>query len=154
MKVADYAVARTQGIISTIGVGSCVAIMIHDPAARVGGLAHVLLPSEGLSRDQGNPAKFPTTAVPLLLEEMKKLGARGPFVAKIVGGSSMFGTLLPGGGINMGERNVIASRQALAKSGVPLAAEDVGGEHGRSVYFNVADGRVNIRSLKTGDLVL
>ena len=85
---------------------------------------------------------------------MRKLGARGPFVAKIVGGSSMFGTLLPGGGINMGERNVIASRQALAKSGVPLAAEDVGGEHGRSVYFNVADGRVQIRSLKTGDLVL
>jgi chemotaxis protein CheD len=85
---------------------------------------------------------------------MKKLGARGPFVAKIVGGASMFGALMAGGGVNMGDRNVMSSRQALAKSGVQLTAEDVGGEHGRSVYFNVADGRVSVRSLKTGDLVL
>ena len=60
-------------------------------------VAHVLLPSEGLSRDKENRAKFPGSAVPLLLEEMKKLGARGPFTAKIAGGSSMFGTLMPSG---------------------------------------------------------
>ncbi|HEX2778610.1 MAG TPA: hypothetical protein VHM30_03860 [Gemmatimonadaceae bacterium] len=154
VKVADYAVARGTGVISTIGLGSCVAIAIYDRAARVGGLAHVLLPSEGLSRDAGNRAKFPTTAVPLLIEEMRKLGARGPFVAKLAGGSSMFGALMPGSGVNMGERNVIASRQALATAGVALAAEDVGGDHGRSVYFHVADGRVMVRSLKAGDVHL
>jgi chemotaxis protein CheD len=154
VKVADYAVAKGDAVLATIGLGSCVAIAIHDPIQQVGGLAHVLLPSEGLSRDASNRAKFPSTAVPLLVEEMRKLGARGPYVAKIVGGSSMFGALLPAGGINMGERNAVASRQALDLAGIRLAAQDVGGDYGRSVYFHVTDGRILVRSLKTGDRAL
>ena len=154
MKVADYAVGKGGGVLSTIGLGSCVAIAIYDKQARVGGMAHVLLPSEGRSRDKDNRAKFPGTAVPLLLEEMKKLGARGPFTAKIAGGSSMFGALLPSGGINMGERNVLSSRQALSDAGIPLAAQDVGGDYGRSVYFHLDDGRLLVRSLKSGDRAL
>jgi len=154
VKVADFAVSKGDGVISTIGLGSCVAIAIYDKQTRVGGMAHVLLPSEGLSRDKDNRAKFPGTAVPLLLEEMKKLGARGPFTAKIVGGSSMFGALLPSGGINMGERNVLSSRQALSEAGIPLAAQDVGGDYGRSVYFHLDDGRLLVRSLKSGDRAL
>ena len=154
MKVADFAVAKGDAVLATIGLGSCVAIALYDAPQRIGGLAHVLLPSEGLSRDASNRAKFPSTAVPLLIEEMRKLGARGPYVAKIVGGSSMFGALLPAGGINMGERNVIASRMALDVAGIRLSAEDVGGDYGRSVYFHLADGRVLVRSLKTGDRAL
>ena len=154
VRVADYAVGKGDTILSTIGLGSCVAIAIYDPATRIGGLAHILLPAEGLSRDSSTPAKFPGTAVPMLLSEMRKLGAHGPFSARLVGGSSMFGTLLPASGINMGERNVAASRQALARAGVTLEAQDVGGDHGRSVYFRLADGRVTVRSLKKGDLVL
>ncbi len=151
VRVADYAVAKGNDVISTIGLGSCVAIVIYDRQTRVGGMAHVLLPSEGLSRDKDNRAKFPGTAVPLLLEEMRKLGARGPFTAKIAGGASMFGALIPAGGINMGERNVVSSRQALSEAGIPLAAQDVGGDYGRSVYFHLDDGRVFVRSLKSGD---
>jgi chemotaxis protein CheD len=128
-----------------------VAIVLHDAGARVGGLAHVLLPSEGLSRDRTNPAKFAGTAVPALLLEMRRLGARGPVTARIVGGASMFGSLLPAGGINMGERNVAAAREALARAEVPVVAEDTGGEHGRSVFFRVADGRLLVRSLRLGD---
>lgn len=154
VRVADYAVAKGDSILTTIGLGSCVAIAIYDAATRIGGLAHILLPAEGLSRDSSNPAKFPGTAVPLLLAEMRKLGARGPFTARIAGGSSMFGALLPAGGINMGERNAAAARQALERAGIRLDAQDVGGDHGRSVYFRLADGRVTVRSLKKGELVL
>ena len=154
VRVADYAVGKAPIVISTIGLGSCVAIAIYDRLTRIGGMAHVLLPSEGLSRDKDNRAKFPGTAVPLLLVEMRKLGARGPYTAKIAGGSSMFGALIPSGGINMGERNVVSSRQALNDAGIPLAGQDVGGDYGRSVYFHLEDGRVLVRSLKSGDRAL
>ena len=154
MRVADYKVASGEAVIATIGLGSCVAIVLHDPAARVGGLAHILLPTESLSRDTGNPAKFPGTAVPLLLAEMRRLGARGPIFAKVVGGASMFGTLLPDNGVNIGERNVAATFQALAAAGIPTMAQDTGGDHGRSVYLHVGDGRVLVRSIRKGDLVL
>ena len=154
VKVADYAVASGDAIISTIGLGSCVAIMLYDGSSRIGGLAHILLPSEGLSLDSVNRAKFPSTAIPMLLEEMRKRGAWGRPVAKIVGGASMFASLLPTGGINMGERNVEATTRVLRLAEIPLVASDTGGEHGRSVYFHLTDGHVVVKSLKMGERVL
>lgn len=154
VKVADYAVAAT-GTITTIGLGSCVAIALYDATARVGGLAHVLLPSETMSRDRSNPAKFPATVVPLLLGEMKSLGARVDRIrAKIAGGASMFGALLPAGGINIGERNVIAVREVLASVNVPIVGEDTGCDYGRSVFLYLEDGRVEVKSLRRGSRVL
>lgn len=152
--VADYAVA-TSGTISTVGLGSCVAIILYDPVAKVGGLAHVLLPTEAMSRDRSNPAKFPATVVPILLDRMRDLGAIGNRLrAKIVGGASMFGNLIPPGGVNIGERNVAAVRQVLAGAKIPIVAEDTGSDYGRSVYLNVADGAVEVRSVRKGSRVL
>ena len=154
MRVADYRVGCGDDVLTTIGLGSCVAIALHDPRARIGGLAHILLPAESLSRDASNPGKFPGTAIPLVLKEMRARGAHGPIFAKVVGGASMFGALIPQGGINIGERNVAATFQALAAAGIPTMAQDTGGDHGRSVYLHVADGRVHVRSIRKGDLVL
>ncbi len=154
VKVADYAVSQGDVIISSVGLGSCVAIALYDTRTTVGGLAHILVPSPSLSRDTSNPAKFPSTAVPLLVEEMRRRGASADITAKIAGGASMFASLIPAGGINMGERNATATRQALQDAGVPLVGEDIGGEHGRSVYFHLRDGRLEIRSLKIGNSVL
>jgi chemotaxis protein CheD len=154
VKVADYAVAQGEVVISSVGLGSCIAIALYDARTGVGGLAHILVPSPSLARDTSNPAKFPSTAVPLLVEEMRRRGASQEITAKIAGGASMFASLIPAGGINMGERNAIATRQALADAGLPLVAEDCGGEHGRSVFFHLRDGRLEVRSLKIGDRVL
>ena len=154
VKVADYAVRRGSHVITTIGLGSCVAIVLYDRDTQIGALAHILLPSQSMSRETANPAKFPDTIVPLMLQEMRALGTRGRVTAKIVGGASMFGTLVSDSGINVGERNVAATRSALAAAGVPIIAEDTGLDYGRSVYFHLADGRVEVRSLKKGDRVL
>jgi len=155
VKVADYAVRQGAHVITTIGLGSCVAIALYDRDTQIGALAHILLPSQAMSRETTNPAKFPETIVPLMLEEMRALGTRHARVsAKIVGGASMFGTLVANTGINVGERNLIATREALAAAGVPILAEDTGLDYGRSVYFHLADGRLEVRSLKRGDRVI
>lgn len=156
VKVADYAVRRGEQVIATIGLGSCVAIVLYDRDTQIGGLAHILLPSIAMSREPSNPAKFPETIVPLMLLEMRALGASDAarISAKIVGGASMFSALIGGTGINVGERNIAATREVLAGAGIPLIAEDTGLDYGRSVYFHLSDGRVEVRSLKKGDRVL
>jgi len=156
VKVADYAVRRGNDIIATIGLGSCVAIALYDPASRTGALAHILLPSMAMSRETSNPAKFPETIVPIMLAEMRALGmaSNARVAAKIAGGASMFGQLVNGTGINVGERNIVATREALAAAKIPIVAEDTGLDYGRSVYFHLADGRLEVRSLKKGDRVL
>jgi chemotaxis protein CheD len=82
---------------------------------------------------------------------MRRRGASPEITAKIAGGSSMFASLIPAGGINMGERNSLATREALVDAGVPIIGEDTGGDYGRSVYFHLASGRLEIRSLRAGD---
>lgn len=155
VKVAECAVGRDEQTLITIGLGSCVAIVLYDQTARIGGLAHVLLPDESMARDRSNPAKFPASAVTVLLAEMTRLGADARRVrAKLVGGASMFSNLLPTGSINIGDRNVAAARQALTRNGIPIVAEDVGSDHGRSVHFHLDNGRVEVRSLRKGNRVL
>jgi chemotaxis protein CheD len=74
--------------------------------------------------------------------------------AKLVGGACMFGALMPIAGLAMGERNVLAVREALELARVPIAAQDVGGEHGRTVLFDTRDGRVVVKSVRQGDVIL
>ncbi|MEO6444699.1 MAG: chemotaxis protein CheD [Gemmatimonadaceae bacterium] len=139
---------------SAVGLGSCVALILYDRATQVAGMAHILLPHEALSRSPGGPAKFSNTAVAHLLEQMATLADLQAPVATLVGGASMFASLLRTGGINMGERNIAATRQALAGAGIAVAGEDVGGEYGRSVYFDVATGVVRVVSIQHGERVV
>jgi len=148
VKVADWAAERGDGVIVTLGLGSCVAIMLHDAERKAGAMAHILLPSRSLAHDTSNLAKFPDSAVPLLVERLKALGAEPRrLVAKLAGGASMFSQLMTPGTIQMGERNIVAARNALRAASIPIVREAVGGERGCSVRFHVKDGRVEIRSV-------
>jgi chemotaxis protein CheD len=148
VKVADWAAEQGDGVLVTLGLGSCVAIMLYDAGSQAGAMAHVLLPSTSLARDISNQAKFPDTAVPFLVDRLKRLGADPRrLVAKLAGGASMFSQLVTPGTIQMGERNVLAARSVLRAAGIPIARESVGGERGRSIRFYVGDGRVESRSV-------
>ena len=58
------------------------------------------------------------------------------------------------GSLNMGARNVIAAREALERAGIPLLGEQVGGDFGRSVRFQVGAGRTVVSSVGRTDVVL
>jgi len=151
VRVADLLSGTADDVLVTVGLGSCVAIMLHDPEARVGGMAHVLLPTPVLSRKDSNPAKFPQTAIPRLLELMVADGAKPQRItARLAGGASMFAALVPPGTIQMGERNLVAARQVLSLHGVPLIAEAVGGDYGRTVRLRICDGRVEVSTVAHG----
>ena len=151
VKVADWAVDNGEAVIVTLGLGSCVACVLFDAGSGVGGLAHILLPSQTLARDRSNPAKFPETAVPLLVKEMRKLGASVERLrAKLVGGASMFANLASPGMAMMGERNVIATKEALKAARIPVTASDTGADYGRSVYLYLPQGRLEVRSVMHG----
>jgi len=156
VRVADFRTATRSDVLVTLGLGSCVAIALWDPQAVVGGLAHVLLPSRSLSgRPSDTPAKFPQSAIPALLAEMTLLGADPRrLTARLVGGASMFGNLSPPGSIQMGDRNLAATRDVLGGCGIPVVGEAVGGDFGRSVRFHVGNGRIEVHSVLHGEQVL
>lgn len=144
--MGDFAVASGSGVLTALGLGSCVAVVLYDPRARIGGVAHVMLPSLSLSRVRDRPARSADTAIPWLIDRVGDQGAdQGGIEARLVGGATMFGDLLPSGTMHIGERNVQACRLALRRAGVPVVGEAVGGGHGRSMWFDVAAGVLTVR---------
>jgi len=154
IKIADLQVAREPAILTTHGLGSCLAIMLYDPELKIGGLAHVMLPSPELSRQKIKPAKYPQTAIELMVQMMEDMGChRLRIRAKLVGGSTMFSGLLMNrkdGGTSIGQRNAEEAKRVLNALKVPIIAEDTGGDYGRSVEFILSSGTVLIRSFKAG----
>ncbi|MBL0171898.1 MAG: hypothetical protein IPP90_14480 [Gemmatimonadaceae bacterium] len=154
VNIADYAVGAGPLMLVTVGLGSCVGIALYARDVRVGALAHVLLPNVNLSVAQETPGKYPATAIPAMVRRMRELGARGEIHARLIGGASMFTPLLAPGSMSLGARNVAASHAACAAAHLPIVGQDIGGAHGRSVFFNVADGTLLVRSMRSSDVHL
>ena len=150
VSLGEVAASVAPAEFAALGLGSCVAVTLWDPRARVGGMAHVLLPS-GPPGHVGAPARYASTAVPLLAARVVALGAEpSRLEATLAGGGAMFAALKPPGAVQTGERNVLAAHEALRLAGISLRGEWVGGEFGRSVHFDVATGVVTVSSVRHG----
>lgn len=133
----------TDTTLVCLGLGSCVALCAYDPVARVGGMAHCVLPRSAEGRNTGAGAKFVDTGIPLLLTEMERLGAsRSRMTLKLVGGAKMITAPGVTAALNIGDRNVESAYATLARFGLRLAAEDTGGSRGRTVRLHVATGEL------------
>jgi chemotaxis protein CheD len=137
--MGEMSVAAKGGKLRTL-LGSCVGLALYDRRWRVGGLSHIVLPQARGKTDR--PGKFVDTAVPHLIEEMRKL-ADGDLdlTAKLAGGASMFSTTVAG---NIGRQNVEACEQLLGQLGIPLVGKHCGGEQGRRMSLCTDDGKVVI----------
>jgi chemotaxis protein CheD len=154
VRIADLAVAGGASVLVTNGIGSCIAIALYERSARVGGLAHILLPNEVLTTSHEPPGKCASSAIPAMVRRMRELKGTGEIEARLIGGASMFAPLLIPGALSLGARNIAAARAALAAADIPVVGEDVGGDHGRSVHFSLEDGSLLVRSVAKGDVRL
>lgn len=130
----------------TYGLGSCIALVAHDPVRRVGGMLHYMLPQASVSPEKAaaRPGMFADTGVPLLLQAMVRQGCSpGRLTLKAVGGARCYDALA---GFDIGRRNYLMLRKLLWRAGLLTAAEDVGGSRSRTVRLEVGSGRVTVRS--------
>lgn len=146
--IADIGVAKNPGRLVTVGLGSCVGVVLQDTVAKIGALAHIMLPSSENAKIK-NKAKFADTAIPLAVEKMEELGAqKSRIVAKIAGGARMFS--FPSEQSFIGDRNVAAVEEVLKKNGIKIAARDIGGNMGRTLELDVSSGKVVVKTIAKG----
>jgi chemotaxis protein CheD len=149
--LAEVRVARAPDVLISYGFGSCLGIAVVDPFAKVGGLAHALLAGPAGSNPSGNPLKYVESAIDSIVAALAEAGCgRGTLLAKIAGGAHMFEAIPGSSASNIGERNTQAARAKLEELGIPLVAEDVGGNYGRTIELEPEDGTLVVRSLRMG----
>ena len=145
--IGECIVSRDNAaIITTHALGSCIALLLHDPLSRVAGLLHYMLPESSLDPAKAliRPFVFADTGIPLLLAEMLKLGAAKPRISAIAAGGAQMMDLH--NTFSIGKRNQLALRKVLWKSGLMLKTEEVGGTLSRTISLEVATGQVQLRS--------
>ena len=133
-----------SGVMTSIGLGSCVGLILYDKEKSIGSFAHVMLPkSQGKPGER--PGKFADTAVDILIEELEQAGSkRSALIAKLAGGASMFQHF--SGNLNIGERNIAALEELLAARKIPILKRDVGGTVGRTVtFYPIEKGKVVVK---------
>lgn len=150
--MADLNIATDKAVLKTTGLGSCVGLTLFDERSRIAGMAHVMLPSSQITREASiNIAKYADTAIPYLIERMKQAGANeSRLVAKMAGGAQMFAFASQSETMRIGPRNVESCKEILNKFSIAIAAEDTGGNYGRTIELDSQTGVLHIRSVQFG----
>jgi chemotaxis protein CheD len=145
--ISAFQVADSEDdVLITYALGSCIAVIVHDPVRKIGGMIHYMLPQSSLFPEKARikPAMFADTGVPLLFHAMyERSCSKSHLVVKVVGGSQICDDT---GTFDIGRRNYAILRRMLEKAGITITAEDVAGAKPRTVKLYVGTGRVTLRS--------
>jgi chemotaxis protein CheD len=144
--IADCQVSSDpESVLVTYALGSCIALIIYDPAVKVAGLLHFMLPESSIDTAQarGTPYMFADTGVPLLFRRSYELGAeKRRMLVRLAGGARVMDD---SGVFDIGRRNYIATRRILWQAGVLTQGEAVGGAASRTVRIEVGTGTIWLR---------
>lgn len=124
--------ATQPTVISTV-VGSCVAVCVFDSKKKVGGMNHFQFPH---IRDvRYATARYGNVAVSALIRMMIDEGSKPRHLEAQVMGGAYQPEISPR---NIGQDNIRVAKSVLAKNGIRIVSEDVGGNKGRKIVFNTS----------------
>jgi chemotaxis protein CheD len=87
-----------------------------------------------------------------MMEEFAKQGCGALQIrAKLFGGGHMFSAIPHDSPFNIGVKNVEQAKEIMAQKGLRLTGEDTGGNYGRTIEFDLAVGKVTIKTIFHGD---
>ena len=153
--MADLNVCVAPNAIATLGLGSCVGIVLYDPRNKIAGLVHIMLPDSTKIINNENKAKFADTGIDALIEKMVSIGAdRKKLVAKIAGGAQMFAFSNNSEMMRIGDRNVEAVRKKLKDIGIEIRAAHTGENYGRTIEFYPETGELHIKSVGRDRIII
>ena len=147
----EYYVTNHDEAITTV-LGSCISACIRDPAIRVGGMNHFMLPedttngkSAWLDAELGLATRYGSFAMESLINDLLKLGAkRERLEVKLFGGGRILASMT-----DVGKRNIEFARSWLRAERLNVIGEDVGETTPRRVLYFTQTGRVLVKHLRT-----
>ena len=148
--MAQWFVGKAPGIITTIGLGSCVGVTLYDPITKIGGMLHLMLSDSTrfAYTNNINRAKFADTGIRDMYDKLIELGAsKSNIVAKIAGGAQMFEIKEGNDLLNIGDRNIEATRKTLEELQIEILGEDVGATYGRTIELDLDNGNLKVMTV-------
>lgn len=141
------AISSTPGdIIKTFALASCVGVAAYCSELPLAGLIHIVLPHRPECGEANpGPSYYASTGVPLFIRRLREKGCElSRLSVRLYGGADAQNA---DDCFNIGKRNLKAVQSALDRLGVSYVLADVGGFLSRTLYFDVATGKVKVNTL-------
>ena len=146
--MADLNTCASPDAITTLGLGSCIGVVLYDPRKKICGMVHVMLPDSSAIKKNDNLAKFADTGIKQLIEQLEQKGvSRMSLSAKIAGGAQMFAFNTANEMLKVGLRNAEAVRKVLASYRIKIISEDCGENYGRTIEFYPETSELHIKAI-------
>ncbi len=124
-------------------LGCCLALCVHDPATKISAMGVVVLPKVPEGADHVDlPLMEPVGGLSQLFKELLAAGARKEDMKVSLVGAARF--LSEPQEIDFGVQLYKLVRKILAKNGIQIVSEHVGGPFNRTVEMNVGTGEVKL----------
>lgn len=146
--------ADPQVLLTAVGLGSCVAVAFYHPEPAVAAVLHVMLPRAPKAEEGARVLRYADPGIPFALRQLESWGvSRRRLRAAIAGGASMF-RFGPASHITIGQDNLAAVEGILERLGIPVLADDTGGEQSRTLVLDVATGQARVWTTAASERVL
>ena len=146
----QYYVTIEDELIVTV-LGSCVSACIRDPAMRIGGMNHFMLPTgehtEKLFEKNSDATRYGNFAMEKLINDILKHGGRRENLEiKVFGGGKVIEHMTEA---DVGNRNIKFVREFLSTEGFRIVAEDLGDIFPRKIIYDPMTGKVQVKKLRS-----
>lgn len=151
LRPGELHVAREPTLINTI-LGSCVAVCLYCDKTKMGAMCHGVMPYKAQSGVEEECFRFVDCSVHYMVDVMAKQQkiACPEIVVKLFGGANVF---KPESGrveqfrTSVGNQNVTAAKACLAKYGLKVSVEKIGGVNGLKLFFYTHTGDVLLKAI-------
>ena len=127
-------------------LGTCVGVSLYDRTVRAGGLLHVLLPEPPSENPPEYPEKYASTALPMLINALKKYGVQEKNLEAVVAGGALVGPLSQMDiNLDIGGRSTEIVLSILDQNNISVIHSETGGFFTCTLELNMRTGKSTIK---------
>ncbi len=141
----SFKASKASSTIYQAFLGTCVGVAIWDQRKKIGGLMHIILPQPPSESSVDFPEKYASTGLPLLISQLKKLGAsKDSMIATIAGGALVGPVSNLDINLDIGGRSADIAQAILKANDIKLKKAETGGFFMSTLNLNMKNGETSI----------
>ncbi|UCD88853.1 MAG: HDOD domain-containing protein [Desulfobacterales bacterium] len=124
----SYVVGKKKSAVLQAYLGTCVGVAIYDPTKDIGGLIHLILPSQTSPESTYEPLKYASSGLPIFLNALYEAGAKRENTKAVVAGGALVGPLSEWDlQLDIGGRTLEVVETILTDEGIEIETSETGG---------------------------
>lgn len=138
VNTGEVKVAHSGVKLSSVAIGSCIAVAALDLKKRIGAIAHIMLPGRS-PESYVEKTKYANDAIEEMLNQMLNTGTNANDIQVCLVGA---GNVLQKEDDTICQSNIESVMQILKEKNIPIRTSVLGGTERKSVFIDIDNGRI------------